>query len=142
MQLAFYYAKAGDKVDWLISWITWGPYSHCELVFSDGLWFSSSGRDNGVRYKAISPIPGHWNFIELPLDPNEESTIRNWCDARLGLPYDWLGAARCVCSCIPQGEHRWFCSEICIVAMKQVGMFPYIKAHRTSPNKLFQFMAR
>ena len=53
------YSRAARAVDR-------GPYSHCELVFSDGLSGSASYIDGGVRLKRIDFDPEHWDFIELP----------------------------------------------------------------------------
>ena len=47
----FYKAKYGDWVDKIVSWHTKSPYSHCELVFSNGEFLSSSKRDGGVSIK-------------------------------------------------------------------------------------------
>lgn len=50
-------------------------YSHCELVV-DGMCYSSSAMDKGVRRKAIALDPAHWDLIELP-----------WADAEQVLRY-------------------------------------------------------
>src|SRR4051794_3882466 len=40
-------------------------YSHCELVI-DGICYSSSAMDKGVRRKAIDLDPEKWDLIDLP----------------------------------------------------------------------------
>ncbi|WP_045158766.1 hypothetical protein [Stutzerimonas stutzeri] len=48
-----------------IQWWTGSIYSHCELVV-DGLCYSSSAMDGGVRCKAIDLDPDKWDVIDLP----------------------------------------------------------------------------
>lgn len=69
MQAAFYKAT---RPGWqgiysrAVRVIDRGPYSHCELVFSDGMSGSASYIDGGVRLKRIDYDPAHWDFVELP----------------------------------------------------------------------------
>lgn len=66
VKLALYKGKRPlDLMGALIRWWTDSPYSHCEVVV-DGLWYSSSIRDGGVRVTNISEDLEHWDFIELP----------------------------------------------------------------------------
>lgn len=64
VQLALYKGK-GLLFNKLVRWWTSSPYSHCELVI-DGLAYSSSLMDGGVRKKWIDFKPEHWDFVELP----------------------------------------------------------------------------
>lgn len=48
-----------------ICWWTGSVYSHCELVV-DGLCYSSSAMDGGVRAKAINLDPQKWDIVDLP----------------------------------------------------------------------------
>lgn len=48
-----------------IQYWTGSPYSHCELVV-DGLCYSSSAMDGGVRCKAIDLDLEKWDVIDLP----------------------------------------------------------------------------
>ena len=71
MKLACYKGKRGGTAgffDAAVRWWTRGPYSHVELVFSDGMSASSSMRDGGVRFKEIEYHPDRWDFIELNVD--------------------------------------------------------------------------
>lgn len=49
----------------LIQYWTGSIYSHCELVV-DGLCYSSSVMDKGVRSKQIELDPAKWDVIDLP----------------------------------------------------------------------------
>ena len=49
-----------------VRWWLHGPYSHTELVFSDGMAFSCSWLDKGPRFKAIAFKPEHWDLVPVP----------------------------------------------------------------------------
>ena len=92
-----------------VRWIDRGPYSHCELVFSDGLSASASYIDGGVRFKRIDYDPAHWDFVELPAAA--EPFAREWFRANAGAPYDLMGNVRFVLPWLADSERGWFCSE-------------------------------
>lgn len=93
----------------LARWIDGGPYSHCELIFSDGLSGSASFIDGGVRLKAIDYDPAHWDFIELPA--SMEAQARDWFEQHQGAGYDLIGNLKFVAWFVPHSKSRWFCSE-------------------------------
>jgi hypothetical protein len=101
-----------------VRWIDRGPYSHCELVFSDGLSGSASYIDGGVRFKAIdySQHPEHWDFLDLP--DAAEPYARDWFESRIGAPYDLMGNVRFVLPWVHDSEKGWFCSEAMAAALR------------------------
>ena len=119
MQVAFYIASKGNKLDKWIGLLTWGKYSHCELVFSNGASFSSSPRDGGTRFKNIKFNPEHWDFVEVNLSSSQEVDTYIFCLSESNKPYDWLGAI----FRLPLWRGRWYCSEICVEGLKAAG-FP------------------
>lgn len=132
MIIAFYKAQYGNWLDRLISWTTWGPYSHCELIFEDGMHFSSSPRDKGCRFKMI-PRSEHWDYFGVTATKSQEAGIRYWCETQIARPYDWAGA---IFRLSPDG-YSWYCSAICMAALRNQGLFPsmYASDHVT-PNQL------
>lgn len=92
-----------------------GPYSHCELVFSDGLSGSASYIDGGVRLKRIDYDPEHWDFIELPA--HLEPAARAWFEQHQGEPYDLPGNLRFVWWMVRDAPQGWFCSEAAAAAL-------------------------
>lgn len=95
-----------------------GPYSHCELVFSDGLSASASWVDGGVRFKDIdySQHPEHWDFMALP--DELEDYARSWFEFNMGLPYDLMGNVRFVLPWLADSGKGWFCSEAMAAALR------------------------
>lgn len=90
MYLALYKGK-GLIGNALIRWWTRSQYSHCELVI-DGIGYSSSLMDGGVRAKQIEFNPNHWDFLDLPdhLAPAVLAYFNRTKDER----YSWLDLIR------------------------------------------------
>ena len=98
----------------LVRFIDRGAYSHCELVFSDGMSASSSFLDRGVRFKQIDFDPAKWDIVEVTGD---EKSARQWFNAHAGQPYDLIGTARFIFGVIPPSQKKWFCSEAVAAAL-------------------------
>lgn len=75
--------------DRLIQWWTKSPYSHCELVLSDGKCYSSSILDGGVRstYIQYENSP-KWDIYHLP--DNLEINVSNYFARTRGMPYGFI----------------------------------------------------
>lgn len=86
-----------------------GSYSHCELVFSDGLSASASFVDGGVRFKAIEYDPASWDYVALP--PQLEAAAREWFKNHEGEAYDIMGNVHFVIGFVPESRRKKFCSE-------------------------------
>lgn len=108
---------------------TRSPYSHVELVFSDGMAGSSSFADGGVRFKQIDFDPAHWDFIELP--GHLEAAARVWFELHKGDKYDLLGNLHFVLAPVGDDKDRWFCSEAVAASLR----IPY--PSRFDPGTLY-----
>lgn len=126
MRAAFY---KGTRPGWqglysrAVRAIDRGPYSHCELVFSDGMSASASYIDKGVRFKHIDYSTSNWDFIELPL--SMENFAREWFETHDGEPYDLKGNIRFVLPWLSDSAWGWFCSEALGAALGCVEPFRY-----------------
>lgn len=125
MKIAF--QKRDTRVfAWLIKLWTLSKYSHCEIVFSNGVAFSSHVANGGTRFISfLSPSPRVWDFIEISTSPQEEAELRVWCQDELNCKYDWLGIF--FSQVLPlRREHpnRWFCSEVCAAAVQRLLRLP------------------
>lgn len=108
-----------------------GPYSHCEMVFSDGVSGSSSFLDKGVRFKEIGySSVGCWDFLPItyPRLLGGEVKIRQWFKDHEGEPYDILGNIRFGIGFVRESADKSFCSE---AIMASVG---YEEAYRYGPS--------
>lgn len=134
MKLAFYKAEHGNIIDKLIGLWTRGPFSHVELLFSDGVSFSSSQWDGGVRFKKIDySHKERWSFLDIDGIANE-SEVKYLANKLRGAKYDWLGIF--LYEFLPfniQNSKKWYCSEICAHLL---GLTPC----QMSPNKLYKIV--
>jgi hypothetical protein len=110
------------------------PYSHCELIFSDGMAASASFMDHGVRFKAIEFDPAKWDFIDLP--DYLEAKARQWFKDHEGQPYDLLGNLHFVIGVVGDDKNKWFCSEAVAAALG------IDKAWRYDPGDLYPILKR
>jgi hypothetical protein len=164
IQLAFY--RGGPDERWVDLGIKvfsgLGEFCHAELVFSDGVSFSSTARDpsldsagnakpDGTRFKRIdySAHPERWMLIPVGMphgyDGDEgyaadEAAIRAFALSELDARYDYAGCFRFVVPFWRESPANWFCSEIVTACLQQVdhpavrGLTPW----RVSPNELQQ----
>lgn len=121
-----------------------GPYCHTELVFSDGVSFSSNESDGGSRFTTIGYNERDWDFLDVPLPKDEEQRVRAFCAKENGCGYDWLGLAL---SFSPvafgyQSENKWFCSEVCTAALQVAGYCSGFTPVRVSPNRLYKILSK
>ena len=126
----------------IICFLTFGKYSHSELVFSDGKSFSADESDGGTRWKDWQMSDDEWDFIDIPCNKTQEKEIRKFCEGEDGLKYDMIGIGF---SFLPipigwQSAEKWFCSEICAAALQQIGYLVGYTPSRISPNKLYSLL--
>ena len=125
MKLALYkYHRPGwgthalfDRLARLVKgkWVNWrfkpGRYSHSEIVIN-GLCYSSSFRDGGVRSKEIDLTDGHWDVVDVG---GNDADALMWFAMHEGQKYDWPALGRFVFGhWWPQVTAWWFCSEACV----------------------------
>lgn len=98
-----------------ICWWSNSIYSHCELVV-DGVSYSSSAMDGGVRSKVIDMTPDKWDFIELPwIDPVDVTSYFIRTDS---YKYGWLGLITNQMFNLGRSDpDTTFCSQWCAAAM-------------------------
>lgn len=83
------------------------PYSHVELNI-DGVSYSASSRDGGVRKKHIDVYSGSWDLFEVQIDTGY---ALEWFEANEGRAYDWAGVFRFLFPFLPHGKYQFFCNE-------------------------------
>ena len=114
VQLALYKGK-GQIGNAAIRIWTGSKYSHCELVV-DGMAYSSSIRDGGVRAKRIDFDPAHWDFVALP-DEFAPRILAHY-QATRGASYGWRDLLLSqVLNMGKDEDGAAFCSEWCAAAI-------------------------
>lgn len=137
MKVAFYLGRKAENpkakfFDRLTCAWTKSRYSHCELVI-DGLCYSSSKRDGGVRAKQINLDSGHWHVFDVKGDAE---AAKQWFREHFGARYDVAGLFGFVLPWRTHNPDRWFCSEACAAALK----IP--EPWQLSPGDLFNHLGR
>lgn len=114
IQLWMYKGK-GTLEDRLIRWWTNSIYSHCELVI-DGICYSSSTRDKGVRSKVIDFDSSKWDAIDI--DSKYAAGIFEYFEKTKGSKYAYIDLIFSqILNRVYNTEGAEFCSEWCASAL-------------------------
>lgn len=120
VKLAAYVGK-GNLFNAAIRARTGSQMSHCEIII-DGLWYSASIRDRGVRRKYIDPKPGDWEYQILPW-ADAGKTI-HWFDENEEVRYGLLDVAAQLFG-IRKDAPGETCSTACAAALDFARPFVY-----------------
>jgi hypothetical protein len=147
MKVIFYKARYGNFVDKTFAFKTsswkdrfngkWlDSYSHCEVLFDDGMMYSASQWDNAVRSKEHHYNLALWTYVDVDWN---ELTARYKADALLGVGYDYRAIANFLLPIIGEDGSRMFCSEYC----NEVGYYCndlklQKDSYKESPNSLYK----
>lgn len=111
---------------------TWSKWGHAELVI-DGVCWSASARDGGVRQKSINLDSGRWDLVTLPLTDDEVIRALAWFLKRDGDGYDYLNIGRFVLPLLGHDRDRWVCFEAIGAALGLAA------PHKLTANDLFHW---
>ena len=129
---------------WVIRAVTWGKYTHSEIVFHDGSMFSSDEADGGSRF-ITGPKPGvEYDYLDITTTAEQNRRVLEFCQRENGYKYDIRGIAF---SFLPipvgwQSADRWFCSEVCVAALQQIGYLVGHTPSSVSPNALYKLLKK
>lgn len=95
---------------------TWSRYSHAELVINGVCW-SSSSRDSGVRRKTIDLASGRWDVCKLTDSQIVLNKALKWFLDHEGDSYDYRNILRFVLPVVGHDKNKWVCYEACGAAL-------------------------
>lgn len=144
MKVIFYKARNGNFVDKAIAWYTsswrdrlngnWlNGYSHCELLFKDGMMFSASEYDNAVRFTHHKFDADKWDYKEVTVS---ELHCKAYAMQRNGEKYDYKGIVGFIIPFVKDDNDKSFCSEVCYDILVKSGMEHTKDSSKVSPNLL------
>ena len=146
MKIALRRYVKGDWVDFGINAFSgFGGFCHAELVFPHGVSYSSTSRfepgdekPDGTRFAYIDydKHPERWAFVDFHTTSVEESVVYSFCLGELECRYDFAGCVRFGLPFWKEHKDKWFCSEVCVAALQQIGYLMDLVPHKTSPNHL------
>jgi hypothetical protein len=138
MKIAFY----KNHLDWsdkLIAYWTRHKYTHVELIY-EGMWYSSSFFDGGVRSKMIHPNKENWDIYTFNQSFNHTNSIE-FILTQIGKSYDLKGLIFAELLSLKHHEHsEWYCSEL-VHASLVIGEYKNVlPTNLISPGKLFEHL--
>lgn len=114
--LAFYKSSSPTATAWdkTIAFLDGSMYSHVELAVKreDDSYdcYSSSNRDDGIRYKNMKLDPEKWDLV--PVDVSSRTVVDKYLENK-GCKYDYLGLLATKIKFMKGFKKRWYCSEFC-----------------------------
>lgn len=125
--------KATDIGGRLICWWTRSKYSHVEIIIN-GVCYSSSLRDGGVRKKAIDLTKPHWRVI--PVEWADEDAALRVFEQHRGKPYGYGDLIAQHALRLPVDDPGLLCSELCALMLG----LPESTARGMSPGQLVEYV--
>lgn len=140
MEIAFYRGP-GNLITWTIRLITAGPYSHCELVFSDGNRAEATGRKTATQAKGVrwtaEPFPYfYWDLVRVPATHAQEIAAMRYVMQHAGKPFDWRGVASFLFPWIRSQPDARYCSEFVLATLQECCGILLDAGPHISPNEL------
>ena len=119
------------------------PHTHVELVFTDGMSFSSEF-GVGPRLKEIGySHPERWTFVDIKASVKQESVIRYQAELLNNLreagklAYDTRGAVGCAVTGVDR-PWKYFCSEAVYEVLCSGLHFPAKLNYKMYPQRLYE----
>lgn len=100
------------------------PYSHGQLIFSNGM-SGSAWANGGVQIKSLEYDDG-WDFYTAP--GIDEAKAHKWFSEHKGAPYDHFGCMRFGLSLLKESPTRYYCWESIVAS------FGWSEAWRYGPG--------
>lgn len=97
---------------YLTKFFTWSKYSHSEIII-DGMSYSSSLRDGGVRKKIIDFDPDRWDIFSITNNQDVKEKALQWFKENEGKAYDYRNLVRYVLPFVGHNKSQFVCYEAC-----------------------------
>lgn len=147
LSVAFYRGTAHEPlINRITQWWT-GQFVHCELVFVDpntgrnvacGVW-----QDETVFLRPKTFGRDTWSWRTISVSEKAINKIKQFCKEQADgdKPFNKSGLIRCTSPFPrPTDGSQWFCSELAVTALQNVGLFPDIIASATTPTELYHLL--
>ena len=124
--LAMYINKK-TLTDNLISFVSRGPYSHCEIILGDTAYSASVRDGKQVRSKPVKELHldnGNWDVFPLfDIDPLKYEGFKYWWKNLEGSPYGFKTLVFNHLLRLPVNfRDEYICSEVCYEALKKLAL--------------------
>ena len=97
-------------------------YTHVEIEI-DGVFYTSSFRDKGVRKARIKYKPENWDYIEIDISEEDKIKIKEFFDKHMTDKYDISNIIfNKILGLGTDDPSNWICSEICARAILETSL--------------------
>ncbi len=112
----------GDWISWIVKWQARSHYSHAAMLIPGTNAVIESYPGKGVRKRVLTAKD--WERIHAyeidGMDARQWAEAIQFCEAQLGMPYDWRSVFKFVTRTAASENGKWFCSELCFKAVENV----------------------
>ena len=138
MKIAFY--KGKGFIDKIICWWIKSPFSHSEIFF-DELDITYTIDVNTVSHFEHKQYNSDWEFIDIPINSENLEKIYRFCLKEINCKYDFMGILFSIILFLSrEDKEKWFCSELCVAALQEIGMLKYVVPHEVDPGELYKLI--
>lgn len=82
-----------------------------------------------------------YKYIRIELNPREVAIVKEYLDQQVGKRFNYCGFFCNFLTCFRcRSSSRWFCSELCVAALQQVGRLTDYDPCKVSPRELFDIL--
>ena len=125
-----------------------GRFMHCEIVFPQnhgqhlacGVW-----QDETVFLRSKTFGKDCWQWQSISVTQQQYDSVLAFCrrQAQLKIPFNKWGLIRCTTPFPkPSDGKSWFCSELCVAALQQIGMFMDAYPSAMTPTMLHDALSK
>lgn len=88
----FRFVKPASWIGHLIAWRLQEPWSHVVVLFDDAAYSAELPRvkKHPLTHRSVSIPPREGSDVEINVTDDQELKMREWCDVRVGRPYDMM----------------------------------------------------
>lgn len=112
----------GDPIAAIVKWQSRSHYSHAALLIPGTNTVIESYPFYGVRKRKLTAKD--WERIHAyeieGMDAAQWQGAIQFCEAQLGMPYDWRSVLKFLTRTPARENGKWFCSELCFKAVENV----------------------
>lgn len=142
VKIAFYHGPPSTFMGWVahvaIAARSLSTVTHVELVV-DGVCYTSSGQDGGVRRKIIDLNDGRWEVFDLyDKDGILRNRILEFYEETQDIKYGWKDILTYALPFVPPDDNRYICSEWCVEALG----WSHIATYKIKPSDLYNYVKK
>jgi hypothetical protein len=134
--------RGGVLYSYLIRILTLSPYSHVDLIFSDGATFTAEGHFRRVMLYHKAHDPEHWDVFPLLLTEGQERRARKLAESLKDEPFGMLEMYSFLLPFLPWRKNYWICSSAIMYVLQRGARVFRGGSHKISPKGVFKLLRK